>query len=152
MDEIGGDPSFSDWGRADSREALFDFDEFGSVKIRGSPDGAFRGLPVELKTVVSSIEDGASTWKIRSYSLQVASYQKTHGTNSTITPAILIIVSIKDGHVLALELPPSNYKRAMTAWKRNLTVAYGGVYGFGRRYWDEVSGSECEAGMSVATT
>ena len=160
LDEIGAADEFVNWGRADGKEATFDFGEFGTVPMRGSPDGTYKSLPVELKTVVSSIRHGASSEKvremrfadatrrlypsnskiaflsqIRSWALQVASYQKTHGSGSAsgITPAILLVVSIKDGDVLALEIPPSNHARACVAWRRNLAIAYGGNHAFALR-------------------
>jgi len=152
LDEIGAADEFVDWGRADGREATFDFGEFGTVPMRGSPDGTYKSLPVELKTVVSSIRHGASSEKIRSWALQVASYQKTHGSGSAsgITPAILLVVSIKDGDVLALEIPPSNHERACVAWRRNLAIAYGGNHAFALR-WEVARSESGSHGSSLAT-
>lgn len=84
IDELGNDEAYSKWNWAGSKPAEFDFGEFGNVRIKGSPDAIFEGIPVELKTVKSSLRVGATREKIQAWSLQCAAYQLTHGNGSEV--------------------------------------------------------------------
>ncbi|GMI00619.1 hypothetical protein TrLO_g8478 [Triparma laevis f. longispina] len=141
IDELGNDEAYSKWNWAGSKPAKFDFGEFGNVRIKGSPDAIFEGIPVELKTVKSSLGVGATREKIQAWSLQCAAYQLTHGNGSegVAGPAILLIVSLEDLEVLALNVGPDNFARAKTLWLRNLSAVFGGsssnLY---RKYWENL--------------
>jgi len=137
LDEMGDDDRFVRWRSAKSDSAMFDFGEFGNVVMKGSPDCIFNEVPVELKTVKSSLKLGATRDKIRSWSMQVAAYQKTHGVGGgKAGRGILLLVSLQDLEVIALNIEPENFVSASNTWKKNLNIVFGGRANRYRKYWD----------------
>ena len=99
--EMGNDDDYPRWDRAFSKGAQIDLGEFGTVGIRGSPDALFDNTPVELKTCKANLTIGASADKVIEYILQMAIYQKTHGTATDGGPGVIfVLVSLKDHQVV----------------------------------------------------
>ena len=142
LDAMGSDPvRFPRWTPAGSREAVFDLGSFGQVSLMGSPDSLYEGAPLELKTVKNSLRAGATREKIREWSMQVAAYQRTHGggdgtATATAGRAVLLLVSLLDLEVLALNVGPENYANALGSWTAHLSSVFGGLGNRYRKYWD----------------
>ena len=142
LDEMGRDPDEAqNWKRACNQSVLLEFgDQFGTVPLSGSPDAMFKGVPVELKTVRKSLREGATTEKVKKWLLQVATYQRTHSTNNGAAGnAVLIIVSLEDFEVLALNIGPKNFRHAKETWGKNLSTVFTNPRRMWmKKYWDHL--------------
>lgn len=139
IDEMGKDDKFPRWQCARSKGASFDFGEFGSVNIKGCPDAIFDDVPVELKTCKGSLHEGAYRDKISTWMKQMATYQMTHGVEEgKVGHVILLVVSLKDLEVFAVDIPPIYFHRAQHDWVTNLEAVFGGQTNLYRQYWDKL--------------
>lgn len=135
---IGKNEGYESWAPASTQPCVVEFDEpFGAMPMNGTPDALFQGLPVELKTMVNSGLEGAKK-KILEYLLQCGTYQNTHSVDAdTITPAILMVVSLHDREILALEVTTENFDEVLRTWNSNLVKAIGDENGPLFKYWQE---------------
>lgn len=107
--EEGGSSKLGDnWAVAE--DSVIDVTDIG-LKIHGSCDAMFKGMPVELKTI-SNLKMLKDVQKMRGWLNQIAVYQCQNNT-----PAILLIIGRESFELKAYEVDVSNITVAVNLWQ-----------------------------------
>jgi len=89
-------------------------DEAGvNIRVSGTSDALFRGIPVELKTISTKKGGSLTSSKVGKWLTQLAVYQYAHPDRS----AVLVVVCRDTCTLKAFEVSPENTERANRIWR-----------------------------------